>query len=136
MSQENVEVVRRVYEAAARRDGAAVLALYDRGVEWDVSRSPMARLTGESLFSGHEGLLRFFRAYHDAWESIEYEAEELIDAGNHVISADVQRARGRASGVATDLTQYAVWTITDGKIVRVVWFPTRSEALEAVGLSG
>lgn len=135
MSHENIEVVRQVYEAAARRDGAAVLALYDRGVEWDVSRSPMARLVGEKLYHGHEGLRRFFRAYHEAWESIEYDAEELIDAGNHVISVDVERARGRASGVATDLTQYAVWTITDGKIVRVVWFPTRFEALEAVGLS-
>jgi ketosteroid isomerase-like protein len=28
-----------------------------------------------------------------------------------------------------------VWTIRDGKVCRVVWYPTRAEALEAVGLS-
>ena len=33
------------------------------------------------------------------------------------------------------MTQYAVWTIRNGKVVRVVWFPTREEALEAAGLS-
>ena len=134
MSQENVELVRLVYDAAARRDGASVLALYDSEVEWDVSRSPIARLVGGSLYHGHEGLRSFFRAYHDAWESIEYDPEELIDAGDHVISVDVERTRGRASGVATNLTQYGLWTIKEGKIVRVVWFSTREEALEAAGL--
>ena len=38
MSQENVETVRRIYEAALRRDAATVLALYDPGVELDASR--------------------------------------------------------------------------------------------------
>lgn len=131
MSQENVEIVRRVYAAAARRDGASVLALYDSEVEWDVSRSPMARLVGGTVYHGHEDLRRFFRDYHDAWESVEYDPAELIDAGDYVISVDVERARGRASGVATELTQYAVWTIKDGKIVRVVWFPARQDALDA-----
>lgn len=134
MSQENVEVVRSVYAAAAHRDGASVIALYDAGVEWDVSRSPMARLVGGGVYHGHDGLRQFFRAYHDAWENVDYEPEELIDAGVHVISVDVERSRGRASGIATDLTQYAVWTIENGKVVRVVWFPTRAEALEAAGM--
>jgi hypothetical protein len=40
MSRENVEVVRRVYEAVARRDAAAVLALNDPDVEVDGSRLP------------------------------------------------------------------------------------------------
>ena len=38
MSRENVDVVRRVYEAAARRDSATVFALYDTEVELDNSR--------------------------------------------------------------------------------------------------
>ena len=134
MSQENVQIVRGVYEAAARRDGASVMALYDAEVEWDVSRSPMARLVGGGVYHGHEGLSRFFRAYHDAWESVEYEPEEVIDAGPQVVTVDVERSRGRASGIVTDLTQYAVWTVRDRKIVRVVWFPTREEALAAAGL--
>jgi ketosteroid isomerase-like protein len=135
MSEQNVEIVRRVYDAAARRDAAAVLAAYDPEVVWDVSRSPIARLVGEGVYRGHKGLRRFFDAYHEAWENIDYRCEELIDAGEHVFSVDFEPARGRASGVQVELTQYAVWTIREAKIVRVVWFSTRAEALEAAGLS-
>ena len=136
MSKENVEIVRRVYEAAARRDASAVLACYDARIEWDVSRSPMARLVGGGVYHGHEGLRSFFRQYHEAWDAIQYEGAELIDAGGeHVISVDTERTRGRASGVETELTQYAVWTVRRDKIVRVAWFPTRDAALEAAGRS-
>jgi uncharacterized protein len=135
MSEENVEIVRRVYDAAARRDTRTVLDLYDPEVEWDVSRSPMARLVGEGRYQGHEGLRRFFRAYHEAWERVEYDYEELIDAGEHVISLAHDRGRGRASGAEVEFTQYAVWTIREGKIVRVAWLGTRDEALEAAGMS-
>ena len=124
MSHENVEMVRRVYEAAARRDAGAVLACYDAGVEWDVSRSPMAQLVGGGVYQGHEGLLTFFRKYHEAWEDVGTKGAELSDAGGgHVICVDTQRTRGRASGVETELTQYAVWTVREGKIVRVVVVP-------------
>jgi hypothetical protein len=86
------------------------------------------------VYHGHGGLRSFFRRYHEAWEDIEYEAAELIDAGaEHVISVDTQRTRGRTSGVETELTQYAAWTVQDGKIVRVMWFQTRAEALEPPG---
>jgi ketosteroid isomerase-like protein len=136
MSQASVDVVRRVYEAAARRDADAVLACYDPGVEWDVSRAPIAPLVGGAVYHGHEGLRSFFREYHEAWEDVEYEGAELIDAGGeHVISVDHERTRGRTSGVETELTQYAVWTVREGKIVRVVWLPTRADALQTTGLS-
>jgi ketosteroid isomerase-like protein len=135
MSEENVEVVKQVYAAAARRDPDAVLASYDPDVEWDVSRSRMARLVGEGLYRGHDGLRRFFRAYHDAWDEISYSFAELIDAGEKVLSVDVETARGKLSGADVELTQYGVWTIRDGKIVQAAWFSARDEALAAAGLS-
>ena len=135
MSKEDIEVVRRVYEASAQRDPNAVLAAYDPEVEWDVSRSRMARLVGEGVYRGHDGLRRFFRAYHDAWEHISYSYDELIDAGEKVISVDVETARGKLSGADVELTQYGVWTIRDGKVVHAAWFSAREDAVEAAGLS-
>jgi ketosteroid isomerase-like protein len=136
MSEENVEIVRRIYAAAARRDAIAVLAEYDSELEWDVSRSHMARLVGEGVYRGHAGLRRFFRAYHDAWDDVSYGFDELIDAGdNQVVSVDIEHARGRSSGADVELTQYAVWTIRNGKVIRAAWFSNRAEALEAAGLS-
>jgi ketosteroid isomerase-like protein len=136
MSEQNVEVVRRIYAAAARRDPTAVLAEYDPEVEWDVSRSHMARLVGQGVYRGHDGLRRFFRAYHDAWEEVSYRFEELIDASDDtVLSVDIEQARGRSSGADVQLTQYAIWTIRDGKVIRAAWFASRAEALDAAGLS-
>ena len=136
MSRENVEIVRRVYDAAARRDSAVVFSLYDPDVEWDGSRSRWAEvMPGEGRWRGHEGLRSFFRRYYEMWEAFEDDVQELIDAGDQVISVVNSRGRGRASGLDVEWAGNAgVWTLREGKVVRVVWFPSRDEALEAVGL--
>jgi ketosteroid isomerase-like protein len=133
MSRENVEIVRAVYDAVARRDGATVLALYDPEVEWDVSQVSYGELMGGSLYRGHDGLRRWFGEYYEAWETVEHDCEELIDVGEHVISVATGRARGRASGAQVEWHFAGIWTISEGKIARVTWFPTREEALEAAG---
>ena len=70
------------------------------------------------------------------WESFEDNVQELIDAGEQVISVVTSRGRGRASGVEVEWAGNAgVWTIRDRKIIRVAWFASREEALEAIGLS-
>jgi len=136
MSQENVEIVRRVYEAVARRDTATVLSLYDPNVEWDGARSRWAEvMPGMREFRGHEALRRFFREYYEMWETFEDDVQELIDAGDHVVCVVSSRGRGRASGLDVEWAGNAgVWTIRDGKVTRVVWFSTREEALAAAGL--
>jgi ketosteroid isomerase-like protein len=136
MSQEIVEIVRRIYEAAASDDSAAVFALYDPAVEWDASQAPMPRLIGGGgVLHGHDGLRRFFQERNAIWGEIEDVPKELIDAGEQVVSADIERGRGRSSGVEVEMNQYAVWTIRNEKVVRVVWYPTRAEALAAASLS-
>jgi ketosteroid isomerase-like protein len=133
MSQENVEIVRRIYEAAARRDAETVLSLYDPDVELDNTR---LKMVGGGVYNGHEGLRRFFREWHEAWEEIEYDYEELIDAGDEqVISVVTRRGRGRASGVDAEVRLALLWALRQGKVVRVVWYPSRAEALQAVGRS-
>jgi ketosteroid isomerase-like protein len=134
MSRENVEIVRRVFEADARRDSAAVLDLYDPAVEWDYSQGPGGDLMGRKLYRGHDGLRAFFRDWSEAFQAFGFRYEELIDAGDDVISVNAAHGHGRASGTQVEMHQWAVWSIRGGKIVRVVWFRTRDEALEAVGL--
>ena len=136
MAQENVEIVRRVYDAVARRDTKSVLELYDPDVELHTSRSAWRELDeGGEVHRGHEGLRASFRKLYEVWEKWEDNPDELIDAGEHVVSVVTSRSRGRTSGVEVDSHHAAIWTVRDGKIVRVVWFATRAEALEAVGLS-
>jgi ketosteroid isomerase-like protein len=135
MSQENVEVLRSLFDAVARRDTTTALALYDPDVEWDNTRGPLQGLIERKVYRGHEGLRHWWREYREPWESVWDEVEDLIDAGDQVISVHTSHARGRASGVAVDLAHVAmVWTFRRGKIARVALFTTRAEALEAAGL--
>ena len=134
MSRENVEIIRRVYEAAARGDSRDVLALYDPTVEVDSRRVPLTQMIGGNILSGHEGLRVFFRERAEALDAAEDTCEELIDAGDEVVSVVTVRGRGRTSGIGVETRMAGVWTIRDGRVVRVVWFPSREEALEAVGL--
>ena len=65
----------------------------------------------------------------------EFEYDEFIDAGEHVVVVQTQRYRGRTSGIELEWISIAqVWAIQDAKVVRVEFFPTRGEALVAVGL--
>jgi ketosteroid isomerase-like protein len=73
----------------------------------------------------------------DTFDQFTLEPLELIDAGEDQVVA-VFRISGRAklSGVETDLTYAALYTIREEKIVRGREFWTRDEALEAAGLRG
>jgi ketosteroid isomerase-like protein len=133
MSEQNVEVVRRIHDAAMRRDVETVLALYDPDVELDASR---VQIVGQNKYRGHDGLRRFFGEWHEAWESIDYSFDELVDAGDQVVSVVTRRARGRASGADVQWPLALVWTLRDGRVIRLAWFPTRADALEAAGLPG
>ncbi len=91
-------------------------------------------ITGGGVYHGHEGIRTWFREWNEAWEDSGFELQELIEAGQQVVSVVTRRARGRASGIDVQQPGAVVWTVREGKIVRVVWFPTREEAREAVGL--
>jgi ketosteroid isomerase-like protein len=135
MSQENVEIVRRLYDAAAHRDSEAVLALYDPAVEVDMSRAPCRDLVGRSFYHGHDGLRTYFREWYSAWENVASDLEELIDAGERVIAVETTRGRGRVSGAEVELHQCMIWTLRADKIVRVESLEaTREEALKVAGL--
>ena len=85
MSQENVEVVRRVYEAAARRDPELSSRCMTRKSSW-IRLGSKRWVSFDRVYYGHDGLRSFFREWHEAWEGIEYDYDELIDAGERVIS--------------------------------------------------
>jgi ketosteroid isomerase-like protein len=134
MSRENMEVVQGVYDAASRRDSAAVLAFYDDSVELD-NRSLV--VGAGDVYQGHDGLRMLFREWNEAWENIDYKLDDLIDlGGDQIVSVVTRHGRGRTSGAEVEIHVALLWTINDGKVVRVVWFPTREAALEAAGSAG
>jgi ketosteroid isomerase-like protein len=65
---------------------------------------------------------------------LETTPEELIDAGDQIVAVIHFRGRGRASGIEVDARSYSVYTVRNGKTVRMEEFIEREEALEAVRL--
>jgi ketosteroid isomerase-like protein len=133
VSREAVEIVQRIYDAVARRDTATVMSLYHQDIEWDDSQLPEAELTDRTgVVRGRDAIRDLFRDWYEAWESFEDHCDEVIDAGEQVISIVTRRGRGRASGALTSSRRAGVWTVRDRQVVSVVWFPTREEALQAI----
>jgi ketosteroid isomerase-like protein len=136
MSEENVEIVRGIIDAHERGDFDAVFAGYDPEIAWRLSPE-FARVSDfESVYYGHEGVRAFWRQWFSAWQRADFKYEEFIEAGDSVVTILSQHVRGRTSGIELEWDSYGqVWTLRNGKVVRVEFFQTREEALEAAGLS-
>ncbi len=136
MSQENVEIVRRIYDAVERQDSEVALALYDPRVEYDFSSSPFQSLIEQTIYEGHEGVRAFFRErYQEAWAETVDHLEEIIEVGDQVVGVVTTGGRGRVSGVEVEHKHAGLWSFRDGLVTRVAWYSTRDEALEAAGLA-
>jgi uncharacterized protein len=130
MSQENLELVERLFHTFNSRDMAGFLDLLDQDVEW----VPILGLLEGRVYRGHEDVQRWVEDLAPDWELFEVYYEELRDLGDRVLIFGRWHARGRASGVESE--QPATWLleIKGGKVVRLQTFTDRAEALEAVGL--
>jgi ketosteroid isomerase-like protein len=130
VSEQNVDVVRRSLAAYARRDREALRALNDPDVEVDWSRS---RGWLAAVYRGIEDAFRFYDGYFEVFESLVFEAEDYISVGDSVVVPNVARSRGR-HGAETTARSAIVFTLRNGKVVRVCLYQGTEEALEAVGL--
>jgi ketosteroid isomerase-like protein len=131
MSEENVELARRGYEAFASADMETVLAGLDPAIE---IRGP-GEVMGEESYYGHAGFLRYAERWLEAWDEYRVIPEEFLDAGDQVVVIYRAVGRGKGSGVAVERRNAHLWTFRDGRAVRLEIFATPEEALEAAGLS-
>jgi ketosteroid isomerase-like protein len=130
MSQANVEIVRRCFDQFRRGDTEALLAHIDPAIETiEPPETP-----GGDTYLGYEGLAKAFEHWAGQWDDFHVELEELVDAGSDVIAVSHHRGTGRTSGVPVEGLVAYVFTVHEGRLVRMRIFNTRSEALEAVGL--
>src|SRR5437764_14350651 len=134
MSQENVELVRKVYDAAARRDDVTAFEFYAEDIVWDISNSGRAAMGVEPVYEGHEGVRQYWREVLSVFGEVDFEVEEMVDAGDQVLAVIREREVGRASGAPVESTHFALWTVADGKVIRLQIFDDRQQGLEAAGL--
>ena len=131
MSLENVEFVRRGWEAYERGDLSAALATLSPDLVTYVA--PPIHVAG--TYHGPEGLLQLTLDWAEGFDELVVTAEEYIDAGDQVVTRVRHRASGAERGVPVETYVWYVWTVHEGKTVRADIFNDRGDALEAAGLS-
>jgi ketosteroid isomerase-like protein len=138
MSQENVEIVRRVMAATqgamAQGDLPAAFpaGTFDVDFEW-VTPVPFE---GKTVWTGVEGSIEFLRVWTEQFDNYSLEVLRVIDAGEgRVVALMRSSATGRESGAPVVWDTGAIYELRDERIIRASNYFSHAEALEAAGLS-
>jgi len=145
MSQDNLDVVRRLYADGGPfalplgPEGERALLdhlfeeYYDEHLQVVM---PPDYPEGEQVYVGRRGMSKLIGGLRDSWTKWRFEAERFIDVGERVIVLIRVVAEGGASGIATARETAHLWTLRAGRLTSIQIYRDRGQALEAVGLNG
>ncbi len=153
MSEENVEIVRRLYPGpvdlvatVGGPDGfETTRAAFEPLVPPDFEtvtvpgQVPLSGAGAENpsrpIFHGMDGFVNAFRDWLSAWESWVVTATDFInvDENRVLVMLDI-RARSKTHQVEMPIEGANLWTLSNGKLARLELFFDRDRALEAAGL--
>jgi ketosteroid isomerase-like protein len=132
MSEENVEVVRRGFEAFNKNDFEAWFGL----ASVEIKVYPRREEPGaKPCYTGWDEMLQWLTNWYSGWQDYGVEAEQLIDGGEWVIVDAKEVGIAEGSGVQVEQNFAHAFKLRDGKIVEWRQFGQVQEALEAVGLA-
>ena len=130
MADENVELLRPVYEEWARGNWRPHPSVYADDMEWGWS-DEFPEVSG--VWRGEERSDRL-RQWLSGWEDWRCEAESYVAEGEVVVALTRYSGRGKVSGAAVDVQGAHVWTFRDRKVVRLIVWSSREAALADAGL--
>jgi ketosteroid isomerase-like protein len=130
MSQENVEVIRAMFEAWNRRDFAAAQAAWAPEIVIEMSTDSII----DGTYRGYEGLAEVMR-FWGAFAEFRSDVREARPVGDKVFITVHHFGRGKGSGVDVEMENWQIFTLREGRITRYEVYATREQALEAAGLS-
>jgi ketosteroid isomerase-like protein len=129
MSQENMEMVRSIYEPINRRDWDA--AFRKEAPDFELTTPPGPRA---GTYRGREECQAYFEEWLTPFEAVSAEPEELLESGDQVAVVLKVRARPRESNAEIEIRNGHLWAFRDGKAQSMRIFPDPEKALEAAGL--
>ena len=113
MSEQDVQLVRGVFEAINRRDVQAVLDAFHPDAD-------MSTLTSELVqgkaYRGHTGIREYFSSFADVWEELQLDPDEIRDLGDRILVIGRWTSRGRESGAEVESPAAWIFVVRDGRI--------------------
>jgi ketosteroid isomerase-like protein len=132
MSDENLEIVRRVYERWGRGDFRAGTEFFDPWVVLVLR----PEFPDAGAYLGMDEINGYMRGFLEGWDHAAIEGEEFLAAGDSVVVRVHQHAAGKGSGAPVEMRYFQVWTLRGGAVIRIESIRGREEALAVAGLGG
>lgn len=133
MAQKNMDLVRGLYEAFGRGDGAAVLAAMDAGIEWNEAENfPYA--DGNPYIGPMAVAAGVFQRIGEDWEFWSLDIEQMLDAGDNIVALGRYKSQHKRTGAPLDCQFAHIWWLRDGKVVRFQQYADTAQARGACGL--
>jgi ketosteroid isomerase-like protein len=137
MSQENIEIVRRVwadYLAGLERGDPG--AFFDSDdISADYEAVVPNGFEGRFVWQGRDEFVELVRTALAEFEDPSTRVERLVDAGDDRVVALLRISGvGKRSLAPVEMSMGQVFQLNEGRVVRVTWYPTHAEALKAAGL--
>jgi len=127
--QQNLDIIRRGYEAFGHGDIDTLLGLFDEQIEW-VTPGP-AELPTSGRRTGKEQVAQFFGIVNDLFEIHRFEPKDMIAQGDRVVVLGEESATVKATGKVLDNSWAHVFTLRDGRVVAFQeYFDTASTVAE------
>ena len=131
MSQENVELVKQLWDAFQRGD-----------IEWmvqrctpDIAIAQPPETPDATVYEGRTAMIDAVEGFPRDWEDFRVDLREVLDVSDDaVLSVCRNRGRGRISGLEMDVDMFYLHRIHAGKMNRMQIFLSREQALHAAGL--
>ena len=125
--------------AAAKRGYAAFLRgemslddpAVDPNVEWIPPKHAPIRAGGRGAAEAEEEVL----AWREPFDDFRWEPKEMLLGEGCFVVVGKMGGMGRTSGLEVEAEESHVWTLRDGRIVRMQMFLDRGDALAAAGLT-
>jgi ketosteroid isomerase-like protein len=113
---DEADVVRAFYNAFARRDVEAAIAVTSVGCELDFAGT--ARLAGRSApYSGHDGVREYFRDVERLWQELVLHTEDVrVIPGSVIVIGHIT---GRRQGLDVRRSSVWTWRVKDGRATSV-----------------
>jgi uncharacterized protein len=122
---ENEAIVRRIFDAFARREGLALRRLFADDAVWSVpGKGVMA-----GTYEGREAIFRFLAMLPKETEGT-YRSELVDVLASDDRAAALYRARGTRHGRTLELDQVLLFRIDDGLVRSVLALPSDPDAFE------
>ena len=131
MSQENITVIRGMYESFSKGDVTSVLGQMHQHIEWREAENFI--YADRSPYRGPQAVLEgVFMRLASEWADFRVMPEEWLDAGNHIVVLGTYSGRHKESSREVRAQFAHIWGVTHGRVVRFQQYTDTKQFADAI----